>query len=114
MADVRLNPQQVDEDGLTATYTGSLSVTDTYLVNNDGRTIMHFKKSGVGACVVTIDTPGTVRGLAVADRTVNVPATTGDVFCGPFPPNVYNQPATHDLKFTLSDIAGLTVAALRV
>lgn len=121
MANNRLNPEQVDRNGLTATYhaagaaAGQLNVTDIYQVNNDGRVLLHLKKSGAGDCTVTIDTPVVVDGdLLVAQRTITVPATTGDVFAGPFAPNTYNQPGTHDLEFTLSNITGLTLAVLRL
>lgn len=119
MADNRLTSESVSRSGLAATYhsagagAGQLNVTDTYLVNNDGRVILHFKKSGAGACVVSIDTPHTVDGdLAVPPRTVTVPASTGDVFIGPFPTGIYNT--GHDLRFTLDNITGLTCAVLRV
>jgi hypothetical protein len=114
VADVRINPQQLDEDGLAPQYTGSLSASDTYLVNNDGRVFLHFKKTGAGDCTVTVETPGSVGGKAIADRTITVPATTGDVMAGPFPPSEFNQPGAHDLEFTLSEVTGLTVAALRL
>lgn len=42
------------------------------------------------ARVVTVETPGVVDGLAVADLTVSVAATTTRLI-GPFPPGVYNQ-----------------------
>lgn len=112
MANVRLTPQNVLEVGLTATYTGALLTTNTYQIVNDGRVILHFKKSGAGSCAVTIVTPGTVGGHAIADQTVTVPATTGDVFCGPFPPSVYNSAG--DISFTASEVTGLTVAVLRI
>jgi len=113
MAEVRISVEDVVRTGLVATYNGSLSVANTYLVNNDGKTILHFKKSAAVDCVVTVQTPGQVDGLAIAERTVTVPASTGDKFIGPFPPSVYND-QVHDLRFTLSDIDGVTVAVLRV
>lgn len=112
MADVRINPQDVVRTGLAPTYTGSLSVSNTYLVANNGRTFLHFKKSGAGACNVTIQTPGSVDGLAVSELVVQVPATTGDKMIGPFPEAIYNQ--SGDVKCTLDEITGLTVAAIRV
>lgn len=112
MADVRLTVERASRAGLAATYNGSLSAADTYLVRNDGQIVLHFKKSGAGACTVTVKTPTTVDGLAVADRTFIVPATTGDVFAGPFPPKDYNEGG--DLNVTLSDVVGLTVAVVRV
>lgn len=112
MADVRTDPQDVARGGLAATYNGGLSIANQYLIANNGRVILHFKKTGAGACAVTIKTPADVDGQAIADRVVNVPATTGDVFMGPFPPENYNEAG--DLKITLSDIAGLSFAVLRI
>ena len=111
MADVRITPQRPNDGGITATRTGSLLTTDTHLVRNNGVTLLLFEKTGAGACTVTVQTPATVVGLAVAERTFTVPATTGDVIAGPFPPGVYNDGAD-DLRFTLSEITGLTVAAI--
>jgi hypothetical protein len=92
-----------------------LNVVDTFVFSNDGRTVLHFMKSGAGACTVTISTPGTVDGLAVADRTVTVAATTGDVVIGPFPPDTYNTPGLSTFAgFTVSEVTGLTVAILRL
>lgn len=113
MAEVRLTPQKLVATGVTPSYTGSLSTSNTYLVRNTGRCMVHFKKSGAGACDVTIDTPGTVGGLAIANQVVNVPASTGDKMIGPFPPNIYND-GNQDLRITLSEITGLTVAVVEL
>lgn len=113
MSDVRLSPEQILPSGLAATYTGSLDTGNTYLVRNDGRIALHFKKSGAGACNVTIATPGTVGGNAIAERVVEVPATTGDRFIGPLPPHIYND-GSGDLSITVSEVTGLTVAVLRL
>lgn len=113
MADVRIAVEKVLPGGLTATYTGSLSVSDTYMVKNDGKTILHFKKSAAVIANITIETPVTVDGLAVAERAVAIPATTGDKFLGPFPTRVYND-TSGDLRFASDDIDGLTVAVLRI
>lgn len=114
MADIRLNPQAVNRGGLSgATYIGGLTTTDTYLVANDGKIVLHFKKTGAGAATVTFQTPGTVKGLAIAEHTVNVPALTGDVFVGPFDPDLFND-GSRDLRLALSEVTGLTVAVLHV
>lgn len=113
MADVRLAPKRSLAAGLTPTRTGALSVSDTYLVRNSGRVLLMFQKSGAGACTVTVQTPATRGGLALAERTVAVEATTGDVVCGPFPPSLYND-GTDDLKFTCDEITGLTVAVIEI
>ena len=115
MADVAVAIQQIDsEDGLAPAYTGSLVAnTNTYKVPHDDRTFLHFKKTGAGACVVTVQTPATLRGRAVAESTYNVPATTGDVLIGPFPSDLYRQ-ADGTINITLSEVTGLTMAALRI
>lgn len=113
MAEVRLTVEKVVPGGLAATYNSGILVANTYLVRNDGQTILHFKKSAAVDCVVTIQTPITVGGLAVAEQTVTVPATTGDKFIGPFPRNIYND-SSQDLKFTVTDVDGLTVAVLEL
>ena len=73
MAQVRISPQKVTRQGLAAAYTAAPTLTtgDTFLVANDGRTMLHLDNSGVSgpAVTVTVDTPGQVDGLAVPQRT---------------------------------------------
>jgi hypothetical protein len=113
MADVRLSPQILADTGITPSYTGSLATTNTYKIRNNGHTIVHFKKSAAVACTVTVQTPKTVGGLAVAERTITVAASTGDIMAGPFTPSTYNDSAG-DVNITLSDVDGLTVAVVTI
>lgn len=113
MAVVAHSVEDVVRAGLAATYTGSLSTSDTYTFPNDGKTILHVKKTGAGECTVTIVTQSTVDGQAVADRTVSVPATTGDRFIGPFPREQYND-ANGLCTVSFSEITGLSYARLRI
>jgi hypothetical protein len=113
MATVVLNPDLAVEAGVAPTYNGGLSVANTYKFRNNGKTLLYFRKTGAGACAVTIASPLTVRGHAVAAQTVNVPATTGDVVCGPFARDVYDD-INGDCTFTLSEITGLTVAVIQL
>jgi len=122
MADVTLAVQVIDRagSGLTPVYTASgasplLNITDTFHFRNTGREFIHFKKSGAGACTVTIKTPPTVAGLAVEELVVTVPATTGDVMVGPFPPETFNDMGDYLLSgFTLSEVTGLSCAVLQL
>lgn len=120
MPTIQLSVQQVVRNGLTMAYTASgvsplLNVVDTFQFQNSGREFLHFKKSGAGACTVTIVTPETVDGLAVAERTITVPASTGDVMVGPFPPSHYNLPGTSTFAgFTVNEVTGLSVAVVRM
>lgn len=112
MPDVRLTPQVLVQGGVTPTYTGSLSTSDVYLVRNDGDVLLHFKKTGAGNATITVQTPGTVDGNAIAERTFTVVATTGDVMAGSYTPAVYNDQAG-DLRWSSNDITGLSVAVIR-
>jgi hypothetical protein len=120
MPTITLTPQEVVRTGLAPVYTAAgasplLNTSDTFVFNNTGRELLHFKKSGAGSCNVVITPPGTVDGLAVAARTVAVPATTGDKMIGPFPPAIYNTPgASTFVGFTVSEVTGLTVAIVRL
>lgn len=113
-SEVRLSVEQALKSGLAATYTASgLLAANTYKFRNDGNVFLHFKKTGAGACTVTITTPGTVQGLAITDQTVTVPATTGDQFVGPLPASLFNDAAS-DVSFTISDTVGLSIAVIRL
>ena len=89
MARTELTVQNIVRAGVSASYTAAIA--DNHKFTNNGRMFAHVKNGSGGAIVVTIQTPGTVDGLAIADRTVSIPATTGDVMIGPFPPGQYNQ-----------------------
>ncbi|MBN9393437.1 MAG: hypothetical protein J0I20_35730 [Chloroflexi bacterium] len=104
--------QQVTRSGLAATYSAP-DASNGETIPNDGKTILHIKNTNGTPLTVTIATPGTVDGLAVADRTVTVPATTGDRFIGPFPTGTYNQPG-NVLNVDYSSATGATVAALSI
>lgn len=114
MAQLRKNPEKVGSSGLSgATYHSDFTTagSNSYLVKNNGRMLLHFKKTGAGNCDLIIITPQTVDGLAVADRTITIPATTGDVFVA-LPP-LYNN-SNQDIEFTLSEVTGLTGAILQI
>src|SRR4051794_40438128 len=113
MSTVVLTPDVVVEGGVAANYTGSLSTGNTYVFRNNGKTVLHFKKSGANPCTVTVNAQATLRGHAVAAATASVPATTGDKFVGPFPHDLYDD-INHDVSFTLSEVTGLTVAVLQI
>ncbi len=113
-SEVRLSVEQSLKSGLAATYTSSgLLAANTYKVRNDGKVFLHFKKTGAGDCTVTITTPGTSQGLAIADQTVTVAATTGDKFVGPLPASLFND-ASSDVSFSISDTVGLSIAVIRL
>jgi|WetSurMetagenome_2_1015567.scaffolds.fasta_scaffold332108_2 hypothetical protein len=127
MATVTLTVQDSTRAGATLTYTSNgaspaLNTSDTFTFVNTGREAIVFQKTGANPCTVTIDTPGTVDGLAVGQRTATVAAGTGDaiatttvVMVGPFPPSTYNTPGTPNLSgFTVSEATGLNCRIVRL
>lgn len=112
MATVRLTPDQAALSGLAATYNAGLLTANTYVIRNDGRTLLHVKKSGANACTVTITPQQAPRGIAFQPLTVSIPATTGDKFIGPFPKDVFND-VNGDIYVTFSEVTGLTAAVVQ-
>lgn len=112
MAIIALTPNVVAEAGVAAAYI-TPTTTDTYTVRNNGKTMLHVKKSGANACNVTVTPQKTVSGHTLSTLVVSVPATTGDKFIGPFNTDVYDDP-NHDVSVTFSEITGLTVAVIQL
>ena len=112
MANTELVPQDLSRDGVVMPETAT-DETDWSYFYNDGNTILFFQETA-GPSTVTIYTPGTVDGLAVADRTVvmTLHATKG-TFIGPFPPSIYNY-SDGTCRFLVSEEDTTTVGAYRL
>lgn len=78
--------QQMAASGTQATYS-AVSASDTCDISN-GRTFLHVKNAGASSDNVTVVTPGTVGGLAIADQVVAV-ANGTEKFIGPLDPALY-------------------------
>jgi len=85
---------------------------DGHSFENVGREFLQVKNTGTEK-TVTVQTPGTVDGLAIEELTVTVAATTGDKMIGPFPTHVFNQ-SGGVVYVDFSAVTGVTVAALRL
>jgi hypothetical protein len=112
MAIIALTPNVVAEAGTAAIYTAP-TTTDTYTFRNNGRTMLHVKKSGANPCNVTIVPAKQVAGHTLSSLVVAIPATTGDKFIGPFNQEMYDD-GNHDVSVTFSEITGLTVAVVQL
>jgi len=92
-------------------------VANGHHISNDGRVVLLARNSDAGgAHNVTIQTPGTIDGLAVADRVVSLPLSSSK-YIGPFPTGVYNQQgvaADADRIYVDVDHATLRLTALRL
>lgn len=110
MSDVTLAPVVALITGV-ASVKQSMAAADNYIVRNNGNVLLHFVKTGANNATITIVTPKIVNGLALADQTFTVPATTGDVWAGPFPKDTFND-ASGDLDVSTSEDTGITVEAI--
>jgi hypothetical protein len=72
------------------------------------RTQLQVKNASGSPITVTITTPGTVAGLAIADVVVSVPATTGIQYIGPLTAALFSDPA----QVTYSASTSVTVCAV--
>lgn len=107
-----LATQTVTRTGLAPTYAAAAGGGDTFTPGQN--TFLHVKNGSGGAITVTIATPGTTSGLAIADVSVSVPATTGDRMIGPLPGSLFTDPATGVGNITYSGVTSLTVAIVDV
>lgn len=103
--------QETNRAGLAETFSAADNANGES-IPNDGRTILHVKNTGGGACTVSVAKSGisAIDGDAVAAKTASVPATTGDRLIGPFPIGIYGNPLLVDY----STGTGVTAAAVRV
>lgn len=91
MAAVNLTVNQPRVSGITPTVqTGVvIAATDQYFMANDGKTILRVS-GGTADAAMTVVSVLDVDGLAVADRTIAIPAGATRLV-GPFRPDVYNN-----------------------
>jgi hypothetical protein len=104
-----LTNQNVKRTGLTPTYGAANAAGHSFA--NSGRELLHVKTVGTPT-TVTIQTPGTVDGLAVAELVISLLANE-ERLIGPFPPSVYNQ-AGDEVYVDFSAVTAVTVAALKI
>jgi len=83
-----ISVQQMAHTGTQATYS-AVSASDTADISS-GRVFLHVKNGGASSDTVTLTTPATVQGLAVADNAVAVP-NGQERFFGPLDPALYGN-----------------------
>jgi hypothetical protein len=90
MARTAITPTQVTMAGV-ALPAATAGTVDGHFVNNNGRTWLVFSNGNAAARTVTIPTPPTFQGQAVADITISVPGSATHFACGPFPGELVNR-----------------------
>lgn len=111
MPRTNLTSTQISRTGLTPTFGAVDQPNGNDFLNVDERTYIHVKTGG-SATVLTVPTPITIDGLAVADLSVSI-GTSSERIIGPFPQQYYNQT---DGKVYLDWSVGtsVTVAVIRL
>lgn len=111
MATVPLTAQAKTYAGLTPTFTpaGGAGAGNGFVFDNDGKTDFRIKNASGAAVTATIKARGAVGGVALADQTVTVPATTGDVTIGNLDPAAFGSQVTVEVSAS----ASVTAAVLR-
>ena len=114
MARTDLPVQEVPVAGVALSFTAANA--DGHSISNDGKTFLYVKNGSGAPINVTLQTPGTVDGLAVADRVVAVPAG-GERIISDLRPDAYNRPPTgtdpNEVYVDFSAVTTVSVAAFR-
>lgn len=105
-----ITPQRATSAGLAPAYEAANGLGNSFPLVA-GRAL-HVKNASAAAVTVTVPTPGTVDGLAIADRTISV-AAGGDQLIGLGTNAAYRQPDGTALV-DYSAVASVTVAVIDV
>lgn len=110
MARTLLTVQEVVASGTVPALVAA--ITDGHSVPNNGNSFVMVSNAHTAALTLTFIHPGTVDGLAVADRTVSV-AAASTAFIGPFSMN-YNQAGGYNIHLDYSAVTALSVGVFRL
>lgn len=110
MARTLITPQAVGSGGKVATYEAANAAGNSFQLTS-GR-LLHLKNGGASVCNVTVETPLTVDGLAVADRSIAVAAGT-NLFLALGTQDVYRQPGGV-VFIDYDQVTSVTVAVLSI
>lgn len=91
MADVTVTPNAADDGGLDLVGNfQALNASDTFKISNSGEMVVYMEETGASTATVTLDTPVTLGGQAVANPTISFTANEQKIV-GQFPPSVYGD-----------------------
>jgi hypothetical protein len=114
MARAELTPQQVTVAGLNPSFAAAVEDGDVF---DPGAVLLWVENASASPVTVTVPTPLTVGGLAVAEAGGSVPAGEFRLF-GPFPRSVFGQAVgeTDEGKVYVdySDVTSVTRALIKL
>ena len=106
-----LTPQVVTLLGIIPTLVAAEVGGDEFV--NSGRDFIHIKNTDAAAMDVTIDSQKPCSQGEDHDCVVNIPATSGEKFIGPFPKDRFNDEGGK-VQITYSAVTGVTIGIVRV
>ena len=104
--------QSIVRTGLEATYESFDQANGMSFSNAGATAFVHIKNGDASGKTLTIVTSYTGDGLALADRTVSL-AATSDYFIGPFPNGFYGN-STNTVYLDIDSGTSVTIAVLQV
>lgn len=104
------NTQQISRAGIAPTYNAA-AAGDKF--RPDERTYLHVKNADSSSHTITITTPGTQQGLAIADLAVVVP-NAAERIIGPLPAGLFGADVDGLAAITWSATTSMTWAVLRL
>lgn len=104
-----LAPQTVDDASSAVTFAAAAAGGDTAICASNR--LLLVRNADTSSKTVTLATPGSVRGLAIADRAVTVAA--GETRVIRLDPSLYAD-STNTVAITYSAVTSVTVAVLAV
>lgn len=107
----QLIPQVVVLTGITPTLVAAEAGGDNF--ENSGRDFIHIKNGDAAAMDVTVDSQVDCNQGVDHDVVVNIPASTGEKFIGPFPKDRFNDEGGK-VQITYSAVTGVTIGIVRV
>ena len=110
MTRTAITHQQIARTGLEETLAAA-NAGGSYFAN-DGMMFLHVVNGSGAPITVTVETPGVVDGLAIADQIITV-TNAEERFIGPFPPGIYNQ-SDGTVYVDYSAVTDVSVAVLRL
>lgn len=107
MARTALSVQRPSADGVALVYANANVDGHSFSASN---AFVHVKNGSGGTVTLTLPTPGTVEGLAVADRTIAIPAGQDKAFV----PTDAVKDAAGSMNIDFSSVTSVTIAAIGI
>lgn len=108
MPSTRVNPQQLGSGGAAAVFAAVDLANGSNYLPGSGRLLV-FRNAGAGAVNVTLVTPGTVDGNAVADKVISVPNGSVPFYVSLGEAGGYRSPITGEVDFTAATAIDVAV-----